>query len=197
MLRLTNRIYIGLINSPHVKISVFLTSWKSQGGFLARKCVYWLRMCLCCCQVNAKATNKQIYKSLLFTSEQKDLGPRRCCDAGSDLACIDGLFVTPQAKISGTWSWAGTGTTASRSRSQTWWSSRPSSPASAGPVGSYSWASASGFTGGGRRGKVWATTQVREGLHRLAGTLSQTYPAYRNTRVDPADNQDVPKCFLF
>lgn len=45
--------------------------------------------------------------------------------------------------------------------SQTSWSSRLSSQAWAAHAGSCSWASALGSTGGGRRGKAWATTQVR------------------------------------
>ena len=67
----------------------------------------------------------------------------------------------PQVRSFGTWLYTETGTTASRSRSLMWWSSLPLSRVSAGPAGSSSWASASGSTGGGRRGRAWATTQVR------------------------------------
>lgn len=53
-----------------------------------------------------------------------------------------------------------TGTTASQSRSLTWWNSLHLLLVSEVPAGSSLWVSASGCTGGGRRERVWATTQV-------------------------------------
>lgn len=86
------------------------------------------------------------------------------------------VCVFAQVKTSGTWSWAETGTTASRSRSRTLWSSRPSSRASAGPAGSFWWGSASGSTGGERRERVWATTQVRTKTYKKVVCVSS--PCY-------------------
>lgn len=75
-----------------------------------------------------------------------------------NIACLP---LCLQVKNSGMWLYMETGTTALQSRSLMWWNSLLLSLVLEGRAGSSSWASASGSTGGERRERAWATTQVR------------------------------------